>query len=102
MDCSGGSPEDWKQEHLLITSAEAIVLAATSAAARAAWKEALAMVFPSSITAENFCLESCDNESLNFAMESQMLSSYFPKQALLVGDANLLATHRINLSTEQI
>lgn len=62
-------PEDWHQEHLCMTTADAIVLAAASTVSRAACREALAIAFPSSTKAENFCLDSWGSEFFNFEMD---------------------------------
>lgn len=83
MDCwtSVGSPEDWSQEHLCMTSTEAMDLSAESASSRVACREALATDFPSATRAENSCLDSWGSKFLNFNIKSQTFKSYVPSNA---------------------
>lgn len=78
MDCwtSVERPEDCRHDTNLIEMADAIVLAAESAASEIAWREALTTVLLSSSMARNSCLDSCGSESANFAMDCHTLKSY--------------------------
>lgn len=83
MDCCTlyRRPDYWSHKQHLRVIADATVLAAESAASRAAWREVLATVLPSSRMAMDSCTDSCGRQSLNLDNDSHRLKSYILSRA---------------------